>query len=104
MNETRLMTTNPAARTFSSDFKRFFVRGLVVVLPSVLTLWIVVKAYQFVDNTIAEPINPGNSGGPLLDINARVIGINSMIFARAQGIGFAIPINTARRIVSPWMK
>jgi uncharacterized membrane protein len=51
------MTTNPAARTFSSDFKRFFLRGLVVVLPSVLTLWIVVKAYQFVDNTIAEPIN-----------------------------------------------
>jgi S1-C subfamily serine protease len=49
-------------------------------------------------------INPGNSGGPLLDIHARVIGINSMIFARAQGIGFAIPINTARRIVTPWMK
>ncbi|NIM60900.1 MAG: hypothetical protein GTO30_04380, partial [Acidobacteria bacterium] len=43
--------------TFSGDFKRFFVRGLVVLLPSVLTLWIVVKAYQFVDNTIAEPIN-----------------------------------------------
>ncbi|MHC4415477.1 MAG: DUF502 domain-containing protein [Planctomycetota bacterium] len=51
------MTTNPPARTFSSDFKRFFIRGLVVLLPSVLTLWIVVKAYQFVDNTIAEPIN-----------------------------------------------
>jgi uncharacterized membrane protein len=51
------MTTNPAARTFSSDFKRFFIRGLVVLLPSVLTLWIVVKAYQFVDNAIAEPIN-----------------------------------------------
>ncbi|MHC4589787.1 MAG: DUF502 domain-containing protein [Planctomycetota bacterium] len=51
------MTTNPAARTFSSDFKRFFLRGLVVLLPSVLTLWIVVKAYQFVDNAIAEPIN-----------------------------------------------
>jgi uncharacterized membrane protein len=51
------MTTNTAARTFSSDFKRFFLRGLVVLLPSVLTLWIVVKAYQFVDNTIAEPIN-----------------------------------------------
>lgn len=51
------MTSNPSARTFSSDFKRFFVRGLVVLLPSVLTLWIVVKAYQFVDNAIAEPIN-----------------------------------------------
>jgi uncharacterized membrane protein len=46
-------------RTFSADFKRFFVRGLVVLLPSVLTLWIVVKAYQFVDNTIAEPVNRG---------------------------------------------
>ncbi len=51
------MTTNPSARTFSSDFKRFFVRGLVILLPSVLTLWIVVKAYQFVYYNIAEPIN-----------------------------------------------
>lgn len=52
------MTESPA-RTFSSDFKRFFLRGLVVLLPSVLTLWIAVKAYQFVDTTIAEPINHG---------------------------------------------
>lgn len=49
--------SDPSARTFGSDFKRFFLRGLVVVLPSVLTLWIVVKAYQFVDSAIAEPIN-----------------------------------------------
>jgi S1-C subfamily serine protease len=49
-------------------------------------------------------INPGNSGGPLLDINGQVVGINSMISAQGQGIGFAIPINMARRIVSPWMK
>jgi uncharacterized membrane protein len=46
-----------SARTFTADFRRFFLRGLVILLPSVLTLWIVVKAYQFVDNTIAEPIN-----------------------------------------------
>lgn len=51
------MTNSSAARTFSSDFKRFFIRGLVVLLPSVLTLWIMVKAYQFVYNNIAEPIN-----------------------------------------------
>jgi uncharacterized membrane protein len=44
-------------RTFTGDFKRFFLRGLVVLLPSILTLWIVVKAYQFVDTAIAEPIN-----------------------------------------------
>ncbi len=49
--------SDPSARTFTADFKRFFVRGLVVLLPTVLTLWIVVKAYQFVDNQIAEPIN-----------------------------------------------
>jgi S1-C subfamily serine protease len=49
-------------------------------------------------------INPGNSGGPLLDIDGRVIGINTMIAAQAQGIGFAIPINVARQIIARWMK
>jgi uncharacterized membrane protein len=49
--------SDPSARTFNADFKRFFVRGLVVLLPTVLTLWIAVKAYQFVDNAIAAPIN-----------------------------------------------
>ena len=51
--------SDPSARTFSADFKRFFLRGLVVLLPTVLTLWIVVKAYQFVDHQIAKPINAG---------------------------------------------
>jgi serine protease Do len=49
-------------------------------------------------------INPGNSGGPLLDIDGRVIGINTMIASQAQGIGFAIPINMARQIVAKWMR
>ncbi len=44
-------------------------------------------------------INPGNSGGPLLNINGSLIGINTAIFREAQGIGFAIPIDKARRIV-----
>ncbi|MBI3821828.1 MAG: trypsin-like peptidase domain-containing protein [Planctomycetes bacterium] len=46
-------------------------------------------------------INPGNSGGPLFDQLGRVVGINAMIASdtgRAQGIGFAIPSNTARRV------
>ncbi len=45
-------------------------------------------------------INPGNSGGPLLDINGRLIGINTAIIQQAQGIGFAIPIKVVRRIVA----
>jgi len=44
-------------------------------------------------------INPGNSGGPLLNINGALIGVNTAIFKDAQGIGFAIPIDKARRIV-----
>ena len=49
-------------------------------------------------------INPGNSGGPLLNIYGELIGINTAIYAKAQGIGFAIPINKARRIVTDLIK
>lgn len=44
-------------------------------------------------------INPGNSGGPLLDSRGRVIGINTAIRQDAEGIGFAVPVNTIKRIV-----
>ncbi|MEC7640625.1 MAG: Do family serine endopeptidase [Nitrospinota bacterium] len=45
-------------------------------------------------------INPGNSGGPLLNIEGSLIGLNSAIYRKAEGIGFAIPINHAKRIVN----
>jgi len=45
-------------------------------------------------------INPGNSGGPLININGDLIGINTAIARQAQGIGFSIPIDTAKRVVS----
>jgi len=44
-------------------------------------------------------INPGNSGGPLVDLAGRVVGINTAVIASAHGIGFAIPINSARPVI-----
>jgi len=53
------MATDRKPRKPSKHFKRFFLRGLAVVLPSALTLWLLVKAYQWVDAAIAQPINRG---------------------------------------------
>ena len=52
-------------------------------------------------------INPGNSGGPLLDSQGRMIGINTMIMSSSgssSGVGFAVPVSTARRVVNELIK
>ena len=57
---------------------------------------------RLIENIIQHtaPLNPGNSGGPLVDSSGKVVGINTAIIAMAQGIGFSIPADTAKWVVS----
>lgn len=55
------------------------------------------RTVKFIQTDAA--INPGNSGGPLLNLKGEVVGVNNAILARAQNIGFSIPIDTAKAIL-----
>lgn len=60
---------------------------------------------RLIENIIQHtaPLNPGSSGGPLVNTRGQVVGINTAIIAAAQGIGFAIPSNTASWVLSRLM-
>jgi serine protease Do len=80
----------------------FFLGGLTVTKGVVSAVH---RDIQLEDNIIEDliqtdaAINPGNSGGPLVDIEGRVVGMSSAMIPFAQGIGFAIPSNTVKKVV-----
>lgn len=63
--------------TFGKDFRKFFIRGLAVLLPSVLTLWLLWAAYGFVSARVAEPINAGIRLA-VLEVAPRVVNENNL--------------------------
>jgi Do/DeqQ family serine protease len=72
------------------------------IVSAVARTQVGITDYQFFIQTDAA-INPGNSGGALVDLNGRLVGINTAIFSRSggsQGIGFAIPVNMVRGVIS----
>lgn len=72
-------------------------RGIISALHRSLNENGKAKYHDFIQ--LDASINPGNSGGPLLNIEGSLIGINTAIIQGAAGIGFAIPIDNARRII-----
>ncbi|MDR0475798.1 MAG: trypsin-like peptidase domain-containing protein [Treponema sp.] len=80
-------------------------RTLTVGIVSGLGRPIQISNNRIIRNMIQTDasINPGNSGGPLLDTHGRMIGINTMIYSPSGGsvgIGFAVPVSTAKRVVA----
>ena len=86
------------------DFERTLTQGVVSGLNRSITT--TGGSAEGIDNFIQTDasINPGNSGGPLLNTDAEVIGINTAKLQTGEGLGFAIPINTAKPIIEQFIE
>jgi 2-alkenal reductase len=99
-DSSRVVVGQPVA-AIGSPFGQESSLAVGVVSATERSIESLTSAYDVSDAIqIDAPINHGNSGGPLLDARGRVIGINAQIRSdsgNAEGVGFAIPINSARR-------
>ncbi len=82
------------------EFQRTVTSGIVSAVNRTITIEEENKSSYMEDLIQTDAtINPGNSGGPLINAQGEVIGINSVKITSAEGIGFAVPINTVKSIV-----
>ncbi len=85
----------------------FFLQGPTVTVGVISAMHRTIRAEQGVFENLLQTdahINPGNSGGPLVNVKGEVVGINSANIPFAQGIGFSIPISTAKHIADELIK
>ncbi|MCD5410271.1 MAG: trypsin-like peptidase domain-containing protein [Clostridiales bacterium] len=94
VGEIAIAIGNPLGLHFDRTLTQGVISGLNRVIP--------ISSTETMDNLIQTDasINPGNSGGPLLNARGQVIGINTAKIKGGEGLGFAIPINIAKPIVS----
>ncbi len=82
------------------EFQRTVTSGIVSAVDRTITIEEENKLSYMEDLIQTDAtINPGNSGGPLINVQGEVIGVNSVKITSAEGIGFAVPINTIKTIV-----
>lgn len=81
-------------------FQRTVTSGIISGLNRTIKLEEDDKTYYMEDLIQTDAtINPGNSGGPLIDVNGKVLGVNSVKITSAEGIGFAVPVNILKPII-----
>jgi S1-C subfamily serine protease len=88
------------------EFTNTVTSGIISGLGRGITAGSVYEGYvEKLDNVIQTdaPINPGNSGGPLINFQGAVIGINTAVSTEGQNIGFAIPVNIVKSVLSKYV-
>jgi S1-C subfamily serine protease len=101
LGDSRALSVGDAAIAIGNPLGLTFQRTVTAGIISAMNRTIGEPGRMFMEELLQTDasINPGNSGGPLININGKVIGINTVKVSSAEGMGFAIPINLAKPIL-----